>query len=185
MFDKLQEELETYLSNKKVDPQDKEIVAFWLKNLNISKDLSLDLKNKIIKINEIYKYSRNRKLPYPVREESLLGLIAYLNKTNNSKRYSLKSLAFLGYCFGDYNEEELDKFIKSSPTSKMLKTLREKIGDYYFEEEYYLNHYDNLATLSKDLETKTLEEIRQETGYYNVPNYEDDGSYNNGGGNHI
>ena len=53
------------------------------------------------------------------------------------------------------------------------------------EEEYYLNHYDNLATLSKDLETKTLEEIRQETGYYNVPNYEDDGSYNNGGGNHI
>ena len=176
MYNELLEQLKDYLLNRKYTSQEEEVMAFRLKSLIEGENLTEELKQIVLKVDNLY---NKNKLIARVRNDSLIGLISYLTKTNNSKKYSIKSLSFFLYFFGDYDEKELDKFIKNSPSSKTLKLLKEK-SDTFFEGEYYLNYYDDFNRLEYDLLHNNQEQMREMTGFYRVPNYDEGGYINEG-----
>lgn len=73
---------------------DRDLLSFRLNNLNNSRNLSSEIKDIVLKVNELYKI---RKFPKNVEVGALLGLISLLNMIKNYDEYSLESFFFLGF----------------------------------------------------------------------------------------
>lgn len=141
---------------------DRDLLSFRLNNLNNSKNLSREIKEVVLKVNELYK---TRKFPKNVEVGALLGLISLLNMIKNYDEYSLESFFFLGFYLSDYDKDELEAFVKATISPKIINILSYKVDNLY-EESSYLDYYlgkDN--EMVYDLENKSRAEIRKKTGF--------------------
>lgn len=141
---------------------DRDLLSFRLNNLNNSRNLSSEIKDIVLKVNELYKI---RKFPKNVEVGALLGLISLLNMIKNYDEYSLESFFFLGFYLSDYDKDELEVFVKTAISPKIINILSFKVDNLY-EESSYLDYYlgkDN--EMAYDLENKSRTEIRKKTGF--------------------
>ena len=145
-----------------ISDYDRDLLSFRLNNLNNSRNLSNEIKETVLKVDELYKI---RKFPKNVEVGALLGLISLLNMIKNYDEYSLESLFFLGFYLSDYDKDELEVFVNAAISPKIINILSYKVDNLY-EESSYLDYYlgkDN--EIVYDLENKSRKEIRKKTGF--------------------
>lgn len=140
----------------------KELLPFWIDNLNNSRSFDEEKQQIIVRVNEMYK---KEKVEHHSKVSFLLGLIGFLNKINNHDAYSLLSLYFLGFYLSDYDNEELEKFVDAKISPKIINIISEKIDDLR-EKGSYLDYYQEKGDkILEDSTKKTNDEIREQIGY--------------------
>ena len=146
----------------RVNTYSKELLPFWLDNLEKSKSFDDTKKDIVLKVNELYLKQKKSK---HTEFLGLLGLISLLNKITNYDSYTLKGLSFLGFYLSDYDSVELENFVNAKISPKIINIIAEKVDSLY-EKSSYLDYYQGKDNeVLDDLTTKSLEEVREKIGY--------------------
>ncbi len=145
-----------------VNTYNKELLPFWLDNLEKSKSFDYTRQDIVLKANELYlKQKKSKHTEYL----SLLGLISFLNKITNYDSYTLKGLSFLGFYLSDYDSDELENFVNAKISPKIINIIAEKVDSLY-EKSSYLDYYQGKDDeILDDFTNKTSKEIREKIGY--------------------
>ena len=146
----------------RVNTYSKELLPFWLDNLEKSKNFDATKKDIVLKVNEMYKKA---KVEHHSKVSFLLGLISFLNRINNYDAYSLSSLYFLGFYFCDYDSDELEEFVNAKISPKIINVISEKV-DNLPEKSCYLDYYQGKDDeILDDFTNKTSKERREKIGF--------------------
>lgn len=145
-----------------INTYNKELLPFWLDNLEKSKSFNDVRKDIILKVNELYlKQKKSKHTEYL----ALLGLISFLNKITNYDEYTLKSLYFLGFYLSDYDSVELESFVNAKISPKIINIISEKV-DSLLEKSSYLDYYQGKTEeVLDDFTNMTNKEIKEKIGY--------------------
>ena len=142
----------------RVNTYSKELLPFWLDNLE--KNMSFDdaKKDIVLKVNELYLKQKKSK---HTEFLGLLGLISLLNKITNYDSYTLKGLSFLGFYLSDYDSVELENFVNAKISPKIINIISEKVDSLY-EKSSYLDYYNKKdKEILDDFDNKSSNEIRE------------------------
>ena len=93
----------------RVNTYSKELLPFWLDNLEKSKNFDATKKDIVLKVNELYLKQKKSK---HTEFLGLLGLISLLNKITNYDSYTLKGLSFLGFYLSDHPMNDLRRHLQ-------------------------------------------------------------------------
>ena len=146
----------------RVNTYSKELLPFWLDNLEKSKSFDDAKKDIVLKVNELYLKQKKSK---HTEFLGLLGLISLLNKITNYDSYTLKGLSFLGFYLSDYDSDELEEFVNAKISPKIINVISEKV-DNLPEKSCYLDYYQGKDDeILDDFTNKTSKERREKIGF--------------------
>ena len=146
----------------RVNTYSKELLPFWLDNLEKSKSFDDAKKDIVLKVNELYLKQKKSK---HTEFLGLLGLISLLNKITNYDSYTLKGLSFLGFYLSDYDSVELENFVNAKISPKIINIIAEKVDSLY-EKSSYLDYYQGKDNeVLDDFTNKTSNERREKIGF--------------------